>query len=255
VRSAEGLPWVALEGPSGVGKSTLVRSLIRATGRSGLAEAVDGAVDPPSLRFRTRAELLRIERRLVELERERYREAVRRRRSGELLVLDTGFLGPLTYSWGVVQLRGASWSVVEDVRRRLIAALELGDWGLPDLTVYLDAPDAVVDARARSAALGHPPDLRERHARVGAFERPLWTGTIATVAPGRVVAVSAIGSVTTVTRRIVEVMRRAPLRARPSHNEAAAVLALFRSGSRRSRRPASLATVKSRASSPRPLRR
>lgn len=250
-----GPAWVALEGPSGVGKTSVVRALAGRTGRTELAEAYDSVVDVPSLEFDTRADLLRIERRLVTLELRRFRAATGFRTRGVPLVLDTGFLGPLTYSMGLREELGSGWDVVDDIRRQFTRAAGTGDWGIPDLTLYLEAPAATIRERTLSAPATHPLHLTERHARVARRERVYWLERVARAVPGRVLRVDATGDVEATVDRILRRLRETALRPRPTNGAARAVLAAL--GDRPVPRPSTalLATLKKGTLSPRPPRR
>jgi hypothetical protein len=232
------LPWIALEGPSGVGKTTLLRGLVRESGRGGLAEAYDSVGHPPSLEYRSPEELRGIELELVRLDLARFAEATRLRRSGELLYLDTGFLGPLTYSLGIAKTMGIRWDVSSDVIGIVSERLSRGAWGIPDLTLYLDADPVVVASRASGSPETHPPRLAARHAVVGAWERRCWKETISAAAPDRVAVVPADGSIPAVVRRILETVRRSPATGNARRREASEVvraLAAVRTGSRPAR--------------------
>src|SRR5579863_7292459 len=98
-----GLPRiVALEGTSGVGKSRVARALaLPGSGTVLLPEAYDRLDPAPSLAVPDRRALWGVEARLLRAEVGRYREALRWRGQGRVVIADTGFLGPLTYSVGM----------------------------------------------------------------------------------------------------------------------------------------------------------
>jgi hypothetical protein len=177
---------IALEGPSGAGKSTVVRAAARAYGWTALAEAFDRLAPPPALRFRTARELLQIERVLLMEERHRYREAERRRRQGETVIADTGFLGPVTYTAGLVALGEAPPGVLKVVRRLAESPSGIARAHLPDLIVYLDAPAAVRRRRASDDPARHPVEFRRRHEAVGRWERRFYRDLALGSMPGQV---------------------------------------------------------------------
>ena len=194
-------PIVALEGPSGVGKTTVARGLASAVGGVVISEAFDRMSPEPSLEPTSRAGLLRLELRLLSEERERYREAIRFAKTGRPVILDTGFFGPYTYAEGLAGLR-REW----DVRRGLLERLE-SEWGrpgrtLPALTVYLTASGTDRRRRARIDPGRHPARLVDRHARVATFERRFWKEAQRHLPRGRVLFVSAEGPVDRVVARL-----------------------------------------------------
>ena len=199
---------VALEGQSGVGKTAVSRAVAGRTGAMRIAEAADRLRPRPTLRYRSPAGLRRLETRLLAEEGRRYATARRARTLGRLVVADTGFLGPLTYSAGLARLDPAF-----DVRptlaqsaRRLEAA---GMWGPADLHVVLVAPSREIARRLARAPAAHPEDLRDRHARVGRAELATWRRLGRTTLPGRIAFVSATGPVEAVVGRVVRAVDRA----------------------------------------------
>jgi len=193
---------IAIEGPSGAGKSTVARTAARSFGWVLLPEAFDRLDPPPDLRFRNPAQLLDTERSLLDEERRRYQEASERRRRGETVVADTGFLGPITYTAGLVALGAAPRSTWRTVRRFAEGPARSGPVGLPDLVVYLDVPSATRRRRAASDAERHPADLRQRHRAVGRVERRFYRDLAAHGAPGQVLFVRASGSPRALAGRI-----------------------------------------------------
>lgn len=165
---------IGLEGPSGVGKTTTGQHLARQLGATFLPEAWERLRPRPSLRFRTRAGLWDLERRLLQEEARRFQSARRTSATGRPVVADTGFFGPLSYVAGL-----ATWDRRWDLRRPLAEAavglLAGGAWAGADVTFYLDADDATLDDRQAMAPVTHPADLGRRHRRVADTERALWT--------------------------------------------------------------------------------
>ncbi|HTT25644.1 MAG TPA: hypothetical protein VMH90_01600 [Thermoplasmata archaeon] len=198
---------IALEGESGVGKSRLAdRWASREPGVLVLPEAFDRFRPRPSLAVPDRRSLRRVELRLFREELRRYRDGVRARDRGCLVLADTGFLGPLTYSAGLARI---------DPRRDIVAELlaeyryaaDRGVLGIPDLTIVLEAPRATIRRRLGGDPHGHPPRFRGRHARIGRMERRLWTGPLAGAGGSRVVRMSAAGPPAAVAARLDALVR------------------------------------------------
>ena len=192
---------VALEGASGVGKSTLARLLRDRWGWGTLAEAFSRLRPVPGLEFGSSEELIAIEETLLEEECRRYREARRRCRRGEDVVADTGFLGPLTYTAGLVALGRAPSSALRAVRRKVQVRFSLGELGWPDGILYLDLAPAELRRRSVRDPVGHPEPLAARHRAVGRFERAFYLRILAPLWPGRVVLVPATASPSVVAWR------------------------------------------------------
>jgi hypothetical protein len=172
---------IAIEGPSGAGKTSLAEALAARTGAVVLYEAWHRLTPRPSLAIPTPLALRRLELQLLREESLRWRESEALVRTGRSVVLDTGPLGPWTYVRGLGELRGAEWDVRPALRREF-----RGIVGLADAELYLDVP---ADRAARQAAGrgdDHPPEWRDRHAAVGVAERSFWLGTLGQLAPGRV---------------------------------------------------------------------
>jgi hypothetical protein len=162
---------IAVEGPSASGKSTLVRLASQRLGWMPLPEAFDRLDPAPSLEFGSPRELLRLEGTLLAAEARRYAEAQRECRRGRTVLADTGFLGPWTYTRGLVALGQAPVSALRTIDRSARSLLERGRLGLPDLTVYLLANARERARRARGDVTHHPTSLWSRHEAVGAVER------------------------------------------------------------------------------------
>ena len=247
---------VAVEGPSGAGKTTVVRAAARAFGWHPLPEAFDRIDPPPSLRFRTPAELLSLERTLLAEEGRRYREAVEGRRRGRTVVADTGFLGPLTYTAGLVELGDAAPRVLEALRSLVEGRERPLRVGLPDGIVYLDVPGRVRRWRTARDPRGHSPEFRERHEAVGRLERRFYRRLARGALSGRVRFVSGTGAPETVASRVRAAFHSLEMRGgAPPDLEGA--LALLGGGEGRRpthRRRPSAATVMKPARSCRPPR-
>jgi len=204
---------LALDGPSATGKSRLVAELVRRDRARALDEAFDRLRPRPSLRFVSPESLLRLERRLLLEEGRRYRLARRWAEAGSLVLLDTGYLGPLTYTAGLVRLGRAPAAVLRPLladARRLARA---GAWGLPNRIVYLEVPVRERDRRARSDPIGHPGDLDRRHAEVGRFEARLYREELAPILGDRLRFVRGTGTPTEVARRVERLLVDLPPRA------------------------------------------
>lgn len=193
---------IALEGPSGAGKTTITRVAARAFGWVPLKEAFERLEPPPSLRFRTSKELLSLETSLLAEEARRYRVAVERRRAGQTVVADTGFLGPLTYTAGLVTLGAAPPRVFEQLRSLLERGESSGRIGLPDQIAYLDVPGRARRSRSSRDPRGHPKEFAARHEAVGREERTFYRSLARGPLSGRVHFVSGTGPPETVAERV-----------------------------------------------------
>lgn len=223
---------IAVEGSSAAGKSATVRAAARAFGWVRLREAYDRLTPPPSLVVPTAARLLATERRLLREEGRRYREALRWRARGRTVVADTGFLGPLSYTAGLVALGEAPRAVLLTLVR---AARSRGGPGLPDAVVYLEAGRALRKRRARSDRRRHPASLEARHDRVGRFERRVYRELLPRILPGRVRSVRATGPPRAVARRLRAAVEGLEGRPRPSRGRAEALAAIVRAAGARPR--------------------
>jgi hypothetical protein len=233
-------PWgriIAVEGPSGAGKSTLVREASRRFGWTALAEAYDRIKPPPDLAYRSVEELDRIERRLLREELKRYREARRRRADGEVVIADTGFLGPLTYTAGLVALGLAPERILTGLERLVPPSDRSARWGLPDQVVYLDVGARERRARAKQDPVRHPPFLMGRHESVGVFERRYYRQLSIGELAGHVHFVRSGRPPPRVAERVRELVTRSHPRTPPTvrafQPPAAALRAQARSGYRR----------------------
>lgn len=222
---------VAIEGPSGSGKSTVSNRVAQAFGFRRIPEAFERIRPQLSLRFSSSHGLLRIERRLISDELSRYALAQRLRRTGTSVVLDTGFVGPLTYVWGLRAMSKRP-DVVAPVRRYLQAMATRGRWGLPDVSVFLDVPVAERRRRIARARSTHPAELEARHRAVGRFERTLWTHRFPRLMQGRVLRIDGRPPVNEVVRAIRRAIGALSDRDPPDSSDAQRLLRGFRAGPR-----------------------
>lgn len=195
---------IALEGPSGAGKTTVARAVAGRTGAEFLPEAFALLSPAPSLEYSGPDELFELERILLVEERRRFRRALAARRRGRPVVADTGFFGPLTYTAGLVALGLAPRSVLVRLLREAGRRSREGPIGAPDLVVYLDVPESVLWRRAAHDPVGHPRGLFSRHLAVGRRERTFYRQALSRVLPDRVRVISAVGSSVAVAQRVVE---------------------------------------------------
>ncbi len=221
-------PWlVALEGPWASGKSSVAAALARHLDAEVLPEAYDRLGRTPDLDVRSPGELAELERTLLDEESRRWLEAGQRRDSGRSVVLDTGLLGPLTYTFGLRELGLAP----DDLPARLAAEaderLADGRFGLPDLTVFLDVDEATADWRASQDPRGHPPALGTRHRRVARVERQLYLHGFPRYLPGRFASADGEGAVDRVAGRILELLELARPATPAEPEEARRLLQLF----------------------------
>jgi len=227
---------VALEGGSASGKSTLVRVAARRYGWRPLSEAVDRLDPSPSIEFDSSLELLRLEETLLAEETHRYREARRLCEQGETVLADTGFLGPVTYTLGLVTIGGSPASVGRTLVRSARSLVRRGALGVPDLTVYLHTTARERAARARRDAERHPRRLRARHEAVGRFERMLFEEVLPQVLPGRFFQLRARSAPVSLARHLEAVLSRAGTARRPSRAEALAVVSTLEGWTGKARR-------------------
>jgi len=179
-----------------------VGAVARRLGGAPLAEAFDRVRPRPPLVWTRPSGLLRLERTLLAEDARRYREARDLAEAGGVVVTDTGFLGPLTYTWGLVRSGAAPRAVLTAlVGHARDLALE-GRWGLPDAVLYLDTPAAERARRAHRDPLGHPASLRARHERVAAEERAFYHTCLAPAYGRRFRTVSGRGPPGSVVRRL-----------------------------------------------------
>ena len=212
---------IAIEGPSGAGKTTLVLELARVTGGLSIPEAYDRLGRRPSLAPRSRSALLKLEVQLLREERRRMADARSLARQGSTVYLDTGFLGPVTYADGLARI-DPRWDVRAPLGRAFSRLMRPRAGVLPDRTVILEAPERTLRRRATLDPSGHPARLAGRHRRVARRERELWNALARRLLPGRVLFVSAQGAPATVAARILRRLARDRLPP-PTSSERAAV--------------------------------
>jgi thymidylate kinase len=206
---------VAVEGPSASGKSRAVRGASRRLGATVLPEAYDRIRPALALTWTSAAGLRRLERRLLRDDGRRYREGRERSTGGATVLADTGFLGPLTYTAGLVRLGLAPRPVLVDLLQRARASEAEGQWGLPDAIVYLRTPLAERRRRAEGDPQRHPAHLRRRHEAVATEESRFYRTVVAPEYRDRFVFVSGRGSPDDVVARLVKAVERTPVRIRP----------------------------------------
>jgi len=218
---------VALEGPSGAGKTSVAARLAPLLGATVVPEAYDRLGRPFPLTFRGRDELADLERQLVREDGRRWTDAVALRGRGTPVVLDTGTFAPLAYSWGLREGVDGALDVLIELVRTVRRMRSLGKWGLPDLTIYLDVPDSVARARAGRDPGDHPPETVERHAAVGRWERLLYGREFPRMLPGRFLSVSGEGRPAEVALLIQERLERLGPLPPASPSEAEMLLRVF----------------------------
>lgn len=200
---------VAIDGPSASGKTDLVRRLGPILGWTTLDEAYRSG-RTFSLRYRTSAELARLEHRLIRREVARWKRAVRLAATGQDVILDTGPWGPRTYTEGLVRAGLAPEWVLARVRAESSRLERGGRIGRPDRTFYLDVSARERARRARSDPRGHPARLYERHERVARTERALARGTFGQRRGIRLVRVRASESSAALARRLAPRLAAVP---------------------------------------------
>lgn len=198
---------IALEGPSGSGKSTLAARLASDRGWALLAEAVDRIYPPVSLRFSSPTELLRLERRLLEEEARRFTTARELSAQGETVLADTGFVGPVSYTAGLLAMGRCPSATYLAIVRAASALASGSSLGLPDLSVYLEVPARERARRAAADPDRHPKEFRQRHEDVGLFEQTVFRPWLAVRLPGRVRRLRAIHAPEELAGRIVRLGR------------------------------------------------
>jgi hypothetical protein len=197
---------LALEGASAAGKTTVASAVARTTGATVLPEAYRRLVPAPSLEFRSSEELLGLERTLLAEEVLRYAEASDRIHAGESVIADTGFLGPLTYTFALVRDGRIPSSVLATLVAESRSLGARGELGFADAYVYLDASPGVRAERARSDPAGAPPQVAARHRELGTLERAFYFSHFAPLWGGRFRVVGADGTAPEVAAEIVRAL-------------------------------------------------
>ena len=206
---------VALEGPSGAGKTRATRAVAHRLGALPIEEAYRRLEPTPEIRWRTPAELLRLERQLLAEEGRRYREARELAAVGALVLADTGFLGPLTYTRALVDARAAPPRVLQNLVSEARRMAHRGQWGLPDAILTLRTPPVERARRAGRDPLGHPPDLQATYQTVGEGEMRVLRDLLRPRYGARFQVVSGTGAASDVVRRLEGAVRRVVARPLP----------------------------------------
>jgi len=177
---------IAIDGISAAGKSSLVARAATAFGWVALAEAYDRLEPRPRIGVTSDRALARVERLLLEAEADRWRAARELCARGRTVVADTGFLGPLTYSWALEALGTARPPLLRGLVARTRRLAGRGAWGMPDVVVYLATGAAMRRRRAAADPVRHPPALAARHEAVGRVEERFYAELLPRAFPGRV---------------------------------------------------------------------
>jgi len=199
---------IAVEGPSAAGKTRAVSTVARHLGGAPLAEAYDRVTPRPSLDWARPAELLRLEQRLFAEDARRFREARDLAEAEGFVIADTGFLGTLTYTWGLVRVGAAPGSLLRALVRTARTEGKVARWGLPDAVLYLRTPASERDRRSQNDAVGHPVEHRARHQRVAVEERRFYQNVLAPAYGPRFRFVSGRGRPAEVVGRLVRAAER-----------------------------------------------
>jgi hypothetical protein len=199
---------VAVEGPSGAGKTTAVSALARAPRWTSLEEAYYRLRPRPSLRLGSPAHLRALELLLLEEEARRFGEALEAAKSGRTVVADTGFLGPVSYTAGLFVLGATSPGALRAVVRRARQLALRQRLGVADLTVRLSVPAATRRVRTVADPTGHPRTFAARHEAVGRIETDLLGPALSRSFPGRHRVVGAAVSANAVAERIRRMVPR-----------------------------------------------
>ncbi|HYB79049.1 MAG TPA: hypothetical protein VEG66_04730 [Thermoplasmata archaeon] len=215
---------VAVEGSSASGKTTVVAAAAHALGWRTLPEAFDRLDPALSLDFASPHDLRRLEETLLAEEARRYEEARRLCARGVTVLADTGFLGPLTYTFGLVNLGLAPAAVATELVTSARSLVRAGRLGLPDVTVYLRTTAHERAGRARADPSQHPPELFPRHEAVGRFERRFLERELAAVRPAGLCILRAHGPTAALARRLARIVEATPVRP-ASRGDALALLA------------------------------
>ena len=201
---------VAVEGGSASGKTTLVRVAGRTLGWRPLPEAFDRLDPAPSLEFDSARALLELEAALLSEEVRRYREARELCERGATVLADTGFLGPLTYTRGLVDLGLAPPAAYRRLAAEGRSLVQHGNLGIPDLTVYLRTTSTERSRRARRSIGRHPASVFPRHDAVGAVEQRFFGTEFPAVVPGRFRSLRANVPPATLGRRLRSIVEEGP---------------------------------------------
>lgn len=204
---------VALEGPSASGKSSVAARWAERTGGAVVEEAFRRLRPRPSLALGSPGNLLELELALLREEPRRLAVARRRAGSGRTVLLDTGVLGPLTYTAGLVADGLAPPALLDRLLAEARTLRDRGRWALPTGIVYLLTPSSVRRDRAGLDPRGHPAALRRRHERVGSWETRFYRRALAPMLGDRLRFVSGRGAPDRVADRVaatLELLPRSP---------------------------------------------
>ena len=215
---------IAVEGISAAGKSTLVSEATSRLGWTSVREAFDRLEPAPSLDFGSERELLQLESMLLREESRRYRDARELARKGRTVLTDTGFLGPLTYTLGLVARGNASPRTARRLLELAASRVRRRALGIPDLTVYLETTRDERSVRGHQGAVSHPAALVRRHERVGLVERGFYFRALGRARPGRIAALRGHARPELLVRHLEKLVRATPV-APATRREAEAVLA------------------------------
>jgi hypothetical protein len=194
---------LAIEGVSHVGKSTLARGLAQEWGSPAIAEAYDRLGADRTLDFRSDLELRPIELELAREDLERLRDATTTSYEGPGVILDTDFLGPLSYTRGLVHLGMARPETFRWLLRRYEQDLARQRWRPADYYLYLDATPALLRRRAAVGGRAGLDPVIERHLLVGAQERQFFLGPLQRILGPRLIRLPAVGRIELVKERAV----------------------------------------------------
>ncbi|MGC2034124.1 MAG: AAA family ATPase [Thermoplasmata archaeon] len=195
---------LAIEGVSHVGKSTLARGLAKEWGSPAITEAYDRLGADRTLAFRSDLELRQIELELAQEDLQRMRDATTTSNEGPGVILDTDFLGPLSYTRGLVQLGMARPETFDWLLRRYEQELARQRWRPADYYLYLDAPPALLRRRAVVAGRAGLDPVIERHLLVGAEERQFFLGPLQRILGPRLIRLSTVGRIELVRQRALK---------------------------------------------------
>lgn len=210
----------------------MIGAVARTTGWLALPEAHARLRPPPSLDFGSAEELLRLEQALLEEDFRRYARAREHARSGATVLADTGFLGPLTYTAGLVTLGRAPARVLDSLVASARSVGGRGAWGFADAYIYLETAAAVRSRRTLADPGAHPAGLAARHEQVGELEQEWYRTAFAPRFGGRFRWVRGDDPVSDVAEQVIAAVG-AFAAVPPTPPSIDSVLALFEGGAPR----------------------